>query len=80
MGRRLRILGEGSQPMGHLRLYTLGAIKSILHGCGFSHRKVYAVPFLPYPVLREIDALFCRIPALGSDFIILAQKQPLSSL
>ncbi len=74
-GRRLRILGEGSQPVGHLRLYTLGALKSILRASRFRCREVHAIPFLPHPVLRQIDALFGLIPSLGSDFLVLAQKQ-----
>jgi methionine biosynthesis protein MetW len=74
LGRHLALLGQGSQPIGHLRVYTLAALRDILREHHFTIRRVRALPFLPFPVLHQIDKLIGLIPSLGSDFLVLARK------
>jgi len=73
-GRYLGILGQGAQPVGHLRVFTLAALKDILRECHFETCFVQALPFLPIPILYQIDKLIGLIPSLGSDLIVLARK------
>ena len=73
-GRRFKVLGQGSQPVGHLRVYTLAALKDILSEHRFAIRRIRALPFLPFPIIYQLDKLIGTIPALGSNFLVLAQK------
>ena len=74
LGRHLSLLGQGSQPIGHLRVYTLAALKEILLEHDFAVHRVRALPFLPFPVVHQIDCLIGLIPCLGSNFLVLAQR------
>jgi SAM-dependent methyltransferase len=74
LGRHLALFGQGSQPVGHLRVYTLAALRDILRERGFSIRSIRALPFLPFPILYQIDRLIGLVPSLGSDFLVMAQK------
>jgi methionine biosynthesis protein MetW len=74
LGRYVPLLGQGSRPVGHLRVYTLAGLKDVLREYGFTILRVQAVPFLPYPILRELDRLIGLIPSLGSDLLVLARK------
>ena len=73
-GRVFKILGQGSQPVGHLRLYTLRSIKEILIDHQFSIQSIKALPFIHYPIIYQIDRLIGLFPSLGSSFLILSQK------
>lgn len=74
LGRHLAILGQGSQPIGHLRVYTLAALRDILQEHRFIIRRIKALPFLPFPILHQIDTLIGLVPSLGSDLLVLARK------
>lgn len=74
LGRRFAVLGQGSQPIGHLRVYTLAALRDILQEHHFTIHRIKALPFLPFPILHQIDKLIGLIPSLGSGFLVLAQK------
>jgi methionine biosynthesis protein MetW len=74
-GRVLKFLGEGSQPVGHLRIFTLGALKKIIKSCNFEIVHIEAMPFLPFPLIYQVDKLIGKIPSLGSDLLLLAQKR-----
>jgi 2-polyprenyl-3-methyl-5-hydroxy-6-metoxy-1,4-benzoquinol methylase len=73
-GRYLSILGQKSQPVGHLRVYTLAALRDILREHQFAIHKIKALPFLPYLFFRQIDLIFGLIPSLGSDLLVIAEK------
>jgi len=74
LGRHLALLGQGSQPIGHLRVYTRAALKDILREHDFTIRTIRALPFLPFPILYQLDRVIGLIPSLGSDFLVLAQR------
>lgn len=74
LGRFWTLLGQGSQPVGHIHIYTWAAMKDILKEHKFTIRKVQALPFLPFPGLYQLDSLIGLIPSLGSDFLVLANK------
>jgi SAM-dependent methyltransferase len=74
LGRHLALLGQGSQPIGHLRVYTLAALMDILLESHFTICRVRAFPFLPFLILRQLDAFIGLVPSLGSDFLVLARK------
>jgi methionine biosynthesis protein MetW len=73
-GRALKVLGQGGQPVGHLHLYTANALKEILLDHHFTIASFKAMPFLPFPVVRQVDQFLGLVPALGSDFLVLAKK------
>ena len=73
-GRVFKLLGQGSQPVGHLRLYTLRAIKEILTRSSICNSGSQSSTFhtlYSYSSNRSLDWI---IPSLGSSFLILAQK------
>lgn len=74
LGRHFALLGQGSRPIGHLRVYTLAALRDILQEHEFTIRRIRALPFLPFPILYQLDKLVGLIPSLGSDFLVLAKK------
>lgn len=53
LGRRFRILGQGNQVQGHLKVFTYRALREILERYGFAVRSTEGVPaFFPAPFDR----------------------------
>lgn len=71
-----RGLTSHRQPLGHLRVYTLGALRDLLHLHGFRLEKFtsLAVPYFPW-YISFVDRIFSLFPALGSDLLVLAQRE-----
>lgn len=74
LGRRLRILGQGNQVQGHLKLFTSRALTEILERYGYSVLRREGVPaFFPQPVDR-LDGLVSRVaPRLASGLLYTAR-------
>ncbi|MBI4972714.1 MAG: class I SAM-dependent methyltransferase [Candidatus Omnitrophica bacterium] len=73
LGRKFRFFGQGSNAVGHLRLYTLLGLKDLLELCDF--RLVRSVgAFIPSIPLSFIDDFFSFFPSLSSALIIVAVK------
>ncbi len=72
----LKKFKKESQPVGHVRIFTLQALKDMLEMNGFKIMKVKgAIYDSGFPSkLWFIDKLFCTIPTLSSHFVILAKK------
>lgn len=73
----IKIFGRpGQQVVGHLRLFTLRALKEFLKYHGFKIIKIKGTSFdkLPTPI-RKVDKFFSKIPSLSSIIIIVAQKE-----
>lgn len=65
----------GSQVVGHLRLYTAKALRSLLPAAGFEVMRITGAPYhdVPRP-FRPLDRLACRAPSLASILIVHARK------
>ena len=69
-------LGAGSEPVGHLRLFTQGAIKDLLKANGFEIKKLVQLTDISVPkprIIQFIDSLACRIPGLGPNTLVIAR-------
>ena len=72
LGRRHRILGQGNQVQGHLKVFTHRALSEILERYGFSVVEKRGVPaFFPPPVDR-VDRLMARVVPVASGLLFLA--------
>jgi SAM-dependent methyltransferase len=72
----LKRFKQGHQPVGHIRVFTLAAIKDLFKMHGFEILKIRGSSFdegFPKKVLA-IDKLFNPFPKLASRFVILAKK------
>ncbi|MBB1243863.1 class I SAM-dependent methyltransferase [Streptomyces durbertensis] len=66
----------GSQVVGHLRLYTARALRSMLPAAGFDVVKITGAPYhdVPRP-LRPLDRLACHAPSLASILLVHARRR-----
>lgn len=72
LGRRHRVLGQGNQVQGHLKLFTHHALSEILERYGFTVTAKRGVPaFFPAPVDR-LDRWMSRVVPLSSGLLYLA--------
>ncbi len=72
LGRRLRVLGQGNQVQGHLKVFTQRALGELLERYGFTLAQRLGVPaFFPPPVDR-LDRLFSRRVSLASGVVFVA--------
>lgn len=69
-----KILGKESDPVGHLRLYTIGALKELLKFYGFKSLTIKGIGFLPRTFFYQIDRIIAKLPSLASGMVILSQK------
>jgi 2-polyprenyl-3-methyl-5-hydroxy-6-metoxy-1,4-benzoquinol methylase len=64
-------------PVGHIRIFTKGALKDILQEYGFEVLEIKGAAFDSglKGILLKIDSLFNHIPCLASDLVVLARKK-----
>ncbi len=63
-------------PLGHLRLFTLGSLRDIFELYDFEIKKVNGAEFLSFSfVLLFIDKIFSHISNLSSNIIVVGQKK-----
>lgn len=75
LGRRHRILGQGNQVQGHLKVFTSRALTEILERYGFSILRREGVPaFFPPPVDRIDHLISRRSVRLASGLLYIAQS------
>ncbi|WP_329296650.1 class I SAM-dependent methyltransferase [Streptomyces pseudovenezuelae] len=67
----------GREVVGHLRLGTARALRSLVAASGFEVTAVAGAPFhgVPRP-LRPLDRTLCRIPSLASILLVHARRMP----
>lgn len=66
---------KSRKTLGHLRVFTLAALKDILNLHGFTDLSVTGHYFPAFPLfLRGLDTLFSFIPSLASNIIVVGQK------
>jgi len=77
-GHWLGLLGQGkTNTQGHLKLFTLGALRELLHDLRFDVVRVEGYKFYllaEHPVANVIESLFRIRPTLASGFIVTARK------
>jgi SAM-dependent methyltransferase len=74
MGRKFKILGQGAPVEGHLKIFTLAALREIVASCGFEVTDTSGVPFFfPFPI-SKIDEFLTRFPSVSSGLLVVAQK------
>lgn len=74
LGRRHRILGQGNQVQGHLKVFTHRALREILERYGFDVVRREGMPaFFPSPVDRFDRFISRRSIALASDLLYVAR-------
>lgn len=72
-----RSFTKSRKTLGHLRVFTLAALKDILNLHGFTVLSEIGHYFPAFPLfLRGLDTLFSFIPSLASNIIIIGQKNP----
>lgn len=73
----------GNQPVGHVHVFNLNAIRDILKMNEFSIEKIIGTP-IPFEapglkplnrVYEIVDAFFSHFPSLSPDIVILARKK-----
>ena len=70
-----RKLTPQRNPLGHLRIFTLGSLKDILTLHGFKILKIVGTEFLSFPTpLLFVDRLFSHIVSLASNIIAVGKK------
>lgn len=72
LGRRLKVLGQGNQVQGHLKVFTHRALGELLERYDFTVTERLGVPaFFPPPVDR-VDRLFSRRVSMASGVVFVA--------
>lgn len=72
LGRRWRVLGQGNQVQGHLKVFSHRALGEILARTGFTTLTTMGMPGeFPSPVDR-LDRLCARFPSISSDLLVVA--------
>ncbi|QIM20987.1 class I SAM-dependent methyltransferase [Phycicoccus sp. HDW14] len=73
LGRRWRVLGQGNQVQGHLKVFSHRALAEILARTGFTVLTTRGMPGeFPSPVDR-VDRLCARFPSIASDLLVVAE-------
>lgn len=89
MSTRKRLIGIGilkhviknDQPVGHIRVFTLPALKDLINSYGFEtiKTKSSSIAFnFPQPlrfIYDTLDYLFSHLPTLGSNLLVVAKKK-----
>lgn len=64
----------GTDVVGHLRIFTRRALLSLLRAMGFVDIRIAGAPYhdVPRP-FRPLDRLFCHVPSLASNLLVVAR-------
>ena len=75
-GRKFPQLGEGNPAVGHLRIFTLNALKAFLSYYKFKIKEIKGGRFLEeYPVLNHLDKIFEIFPSLSSYILVITRNK-----
>jgi SAM-dependent methyltransferase len=68
-------LRQVSMPAGHIRIFTLSALRHLLTGCGWIVEKAHGASILEKRSVKRLDlALSHAFPALATDMILVCRK------
>jgi ubiquinone/menaquinone biosynthesis C-methylase UbiE len=74
IGRRFGFLGEGAEPVGHLRIATYRALRQLLKLNGFTVRHAEGATVLARPAFRAVESLLNWTPSVASIVVLIAAK------
>lgn len=74
LGRGLAILGQGGQPVGHLRVFTKRALMEFMRLSGFEVLAVRGAAFHWDGPLLRIEQALATFPGLAMGLVVLARK------
>jgi SAM-dependent methyltransferase len=72
LGRRWKVLGQGNQVQGHLKVFSHRALAELLHRSGFTVDSVRGMPAEFPPPALWVDRFCARFPSLASDLLVVA--------
>lgn len=73
LGRRWRVLGQGNQVQGHLKVFSHRALAEILERTGFTVLRTLGMPAEFPPPIDRLDRLCARFPPIASDLLVVAE-------
>lgn len=73
LGRRWRVLGQGNQVQGHLKVFSHRALMEILYRTGFTILRTMGMPGEFPPPIDRVDRICARFPSIASDVLVVAQ-------
>jgi methionine biosynthesis protein MetW len=74
LGRVSRAFGQGGPTQGHLKVFTLGALREMLAANGFEITALTGAAFTSSNALRAIDLFMANFPDFASNFVVTARK------
>jgi methionine biosynthesis protein MetW len=74
LGRMTRAFGQSGPTQGHLKIFTLGALREMLAANGFAVAGISGAAFTSSNALRPIDLFMTNFPRFASNFVISARK------
>jgi SAM-dependent methyltransferase len=75
LGRHFAAFGQGAEPVGHLRIATLGSLRELLDLHGFVVEDAVGATFLKTRAFRALESLTCRPTSFASILVVLARKR-----
>lgn len=75
MGRRWKLLGQGGTTQGHLKIFTLGALRELIAAAGFSDVRVQGYRFFQKGVTGLVDRILSSRASLAAGFVMRATKE-----
>lgn len=75
LGRKTRLLGQWNPTQGHLKIFTLDALKEMLHANGYEIVEIKGAPFPRKTVFAFLDRTMARLPSLASNFVVIARNE-----
>jgi SAM-dependent methyltransferase len=73
LGRRWRVLGQGNQVQGHLKVFSHRALAEILERTGYTVLRTMGMPAEFPPPIDRLDRLCARFPPIASDLLVVAE-------
>ncbi len=76
----LKLFIKTTQPLGHIRIFTISALKDLANLYGFNVKKIKGSSFSftmnpLFLLFSVLDYLFSFIPSLSSDLLIILKKK-----
>jgi ubiquinone/menaquinone biosynthesis C-methylase UbiE len=72
MGRILPLLGQGHETQGHLKIFTLRALRDILHSTQFHIKDIVGYRFFQTGPTSIVDRIFAMRPETAAGFVVAA--------
>jgi len=74
LGRRLRVLGQGNEVQGHLKVFTSRSLQELLEREGFEVRRRLGTPFAFPGPLALVDRVMTRRVSWASGLVYVARR------